>query len=385
MMNPRPLGMRKTVQLLIILTLLAWATQTLFHQWGYGGLILSGQNESAMIERDPPITLELRSQIRPNGTKVTLGDVCRWSERDQIAMEPLAGLVLTRLGDAPGAPPRRISLEEVRSALRDAGVNVANLQFSGAAMCVVSPEAAIDPTDAPTTQPVAGPLPMIADAPQTPLKDLLLADLHERLGMSAQQMQIDFDAKDQQMLAMTTPRNRFDFDGAQTAAGSGKVSWTVQIKTDAGERQAMICARARSWEDQLVLTRPLSRGQAFLKSDVAPRRALVEQPTTNPLTAADQILGHIAAKKLQTGDVLCADDMQSPPIVTSGQTITVTLNLGAAGAVQTVATALDDGVNGSTVRARNEVSRQIYHVHVTAPGAGDVTDQPTDVATTTSN
>ncbi|HEX8523870.1 MAG TPA: hypothetical protein VF669_16570 [Tepidisphaeraceae bacterium] len=29
------LSMRKTVQLMVILTILAWATQTLFHQWGY--------------------------------------------------------------------------------------------------------------------------------------------------------------------------------------------------------------------------------------------------------------------------------------------------------------------------------------------------------------
>ena len=35
----RPYSMRKTVQLMVILTLLAWATQTLFHQWGYGATI----------------------------------------------------------------------------------------------------------------------------------------------------------------------------------------------------------------------------------------------------------------------------------------------------------------------------------------------------------
>ena len=38
--NGRPLPMRKQVQILIALTILAWATQTLFAQWGYGGLIL---------------------------------------------------------------------------------------------------------------------------------------------------------------------------------------------------------------------------------------------------------------------------------------------------------------------------------------------------------
>ncbi|MEA2734308.1 MAG: hypothetical protein QOE14_759, partial [Humisphaera sp.] len=41
MNNPRPvMSIRKTVQLMVILTLLAWATQTLFAQWGYSGLIL---------------------------------------------------------------------------------------------------------------------------------------------------------------------------------------------------------------------------------------------------------------------------------------------------------------------------------------------------------
>jgi hypothetical protein len=36
-MNPPPqkLTNRKMVQLMVILTILAWATQTLFHQWGY--------------------------------------------------------------------------------------------------------------------------------------------------------------------------------------------------------------------------------------------------------------------------------------------------------------------------------------------------------------
>ncbi len=41
MMNGRPtLGMRKTVQMMVILTILAWATQTLFAQWGYGAAAL---------------------------------------------------------------------------------------------------------------------------------------------------------------------------------------------------------------------------------------------------------------------------------------------------------------------------------------------------------
>src|SRR3954468_5738931 len=37
--NGRPLSKRKTVQVLVILTILAWATQTLLHQWGFGQVV----------------------------------------------------------------------------------------------------------------------------------------------------------------------------------------------------------------------------------------------------------------------------------------------------------------------------------------------------------
>src|SRR3954468_18148493 len=40
--NGRPLGTRKKVQILVALTILAWATQTLMHQWGFGAEVPAG-------------------------------------------------------------------------------------------------------------------------------------------------------------------------------------------------------------------------------------------------------------------------------------------------------------------------------------------------------
>ena len=37
--NGRPLGLRKRMQVVIAVVLLAWATQTLLHQWGFGAEI----------------------------------------------------------------------------------------------------------------------------------------------------------------------------------------------------------------------------------------------------------------------------------------------------------------------------------------------------------
>src|SRR3954466_15644541 len=49
MMQPRPLSPRKTVQLMVVLTILAWATQTLFRQWGYGGVVFPAAPEAQSL------------------------------------------------------------------------------------------------------------------------------------------------------------------------------------------------------------------------------------------------------------------------------------------------------------------------------------------------
>ena len=59
MNNPRPvMSIRKTVQLMVILTLLAWATQTLFAQWGYGAEVAT--NQAIEISAPAPATAGAR-------------------------------------------------------------------------------------------------------------------------------------------------------------------------------------------------------------------------------------------------------------------------------------------------------------------------------------
>ena len=44
--NGKPLSRKQTVRLLVALTILAWATQTLLHQWGYSQEIPTTQPQS---------------------------------------------------------------------------------------------------------------------------------------------------------------------------------------------------------------------------------------------------------------------------------------------------------------------------------------------------
>src|SRR5256885_7236820 len=85
---------RTTIQLMVILTILAWATQTLFHQWGFGAEI-GGADSAADVaatggaEKFVPgepryagAVLEVRAEATVVGTEVTLKQVCRWSNAD---------------------------------------------------------------------------------------------------------------------------------------------------------------------------------------------------------------------------------------------------------------------------------------------------------------
>jgi hypothetical protein len=133
MNNGRPLPARKQVQLLLALTILAWATQTLFAQWGRGaevarramarltGARRAGREGRAYVARDAlaGATLELRGEAKVYGGEVKLKQVCRWSAADAATFAPVADLVIARLDarrPVPGARSWRASAR--RSARR---------------------------------------------------------------------------------------------------------------------------------------------------------------------------------------------------------------------------------------------------------------------------
>ena len=80
--NGRPLGMRKRMQVVIAVILLAWATQTLLHQWGFGAEVTQGDgSEEKFVPGTARFaagaTLELRGDATVIGAEVKLRQICR--------------------------------------------------------------------------------------------------------------------------------------------------------------------------------------------------------------------------------------------------------------------------------------------------------------------
>ena len=78
----------------------------------------------------------MRAEATVLGAEVKLRQVCRWSGADDAVFAPLADLVLARFED--NQPFRPVTLDQIRSTLHDAGVNLAVVRFSGPTSCTVA-------------------------------------------------------------------------------------------------------------------------------------------------------------------------------------------------------------------------------------------------------
>jgi len=224
-----------------------------------------------------------------------------------------------------------------------------------------------------TTQPanVTDAETVATDTKQTPLVDLLMTDLSDKFKVPADQLDVHFDVRNQGDLLLTSPRCRFDID-SQRITTLGAVSWDVTIHSPNGQRSTTIVGTAHAWENQLVLTRPLSQGQTVLAKDVTSRRALIDD-INGPAIATDpsQLVGQVLSRDMKKGDVLLIESVKSPPLVVQDQFVTVSIpHQGIT--IQTVARALDSGAKGETIRARNEATNEVYSVVVTDKAAGEI-------------
>ncbi len=439
MMNGRPLSARKKVQLLVLLTILAWATQTLFHQWGYCAPAAAPADERAgsdSSEKFVPAdgapasaTLELRAEASVIGQEVRLKQICRWSDADASALAPVAELVLMRFDEK--TPFRSISIDEIKGILHDAGVNLAVLRFAGATSCTVGrsdvefdegaalqqwidarqpadkPTAAAELTPAaaetaPATQP-SGPAPTQAaaaaaatlppgrtppaadgsEAPAKPfhtLRELLVADLATRLNLPADTLQVDFSIQDEKVLNLVEPHFRFDIE-ARRARNLGNVAWDVTILADGSTQKKSIQATARAWQQQVIVMTPIAFKQIIREEDLVQRRALVDKVVEEPLLSIAQAAGQQASRDLRPGTLMTARMVDAVPQVRVGQFVTVTLQRGGV-QLKSVAKALEPGAFGQTIRVKNESTREIFQVTVTGPQAARMGDPPADQGVT---
>jgi len=459
------------VQLLVLLTILAWATQTLMQQWARGQEIpvplsqptdaVAGSDgvplrpdptqprpmatgwSDAQPDRVAPVangptqeqfaqsqekflagspglvagaTLEVRSESSIIGGEVKLRQVCRWSEADKAAFEPIADLVLTRM--APNAPFRSVTLDEIKQTLHDAGMNLGVVRFAGSLSCTVSRtdvqydaqnalQQWIDARNVPTTRDAAPPAlvaaltpttlasggsggareaqparfvpaPAPGDPPAKPavddgqpvhtLRNLLVADLAERLSVSADSLQVRFNPQDEKLLNLSEPQFRFNVDGRR-ARVLGDVVWEVTVVANGAAKKVNIIADAHAWQMQVLLNKSVAYKQIIRNEDLMDRRTLVDRLGDEAPATRETLVGQMAARDLKAGTILTTRLVDPVPLIQNGQLVSIVAEQGNV-QIRTVARAMEVGTFGQTIRVRNEVTRDVYEVIVTGQQTG---------------
>lgn len=405
-MNNRRLTKRKQVQFLILLTILAWATQTLMRQWGFGQDIsptqdvsptLDAVDDSASPEKfvpqdqdsTPSGTLELRDDASISGADVTLKQLCRWSDSDAPIFTPIADLKVLHFSD--GVSFRTVTVDDIRETLHEAGVNLAMIDFTGATICSITRtdgasaegQSVQDWLDARQGGDAAKPQPILASASDPKpdesfhsLRDLLVTDLSQRLGIPPETLQLDFSQQDQRLLSLSEPVFKFDVSPSRARA-LGNVLWQVTIYADNEKKHVTILAQARAWEDQLIVAKPIAVHTVLSADDFAHHRVLVDSMPERQMLRLDQCVGQEAAQDLEPGTVMTAQLVDPVPLVKPGQLVTITLRHGTV-ELRSVARAMEEGAMGQTIRVRKENTRDVMDVTVTGPqeaSLGDKSDE----------
>lgn len=387
---------RRQLRALLALTFFAWAMQAMPAELVHGQDAQAPATSAAGTPMSRPVDCELRAEATVMGAEIRFAQVVRWSDTDADVLQPLADLVVARFDDRVAI--RKLTLEDIKTLLTEAGVNTAPLNFSGPRGCTVSrSDATFEPGaalkqfgDATETNDDAKPAKKslttvapeytaepdvprahVADNPFHTLRELLIASLADKTGLPVGSLQVTFRKEDENLLKLVEPH--FDFRIEPQRAGNlGDVSWSVTIaptghmggagSTD--KTRAFIKADARAWQDQVVLAKPLAAKQLIAEDDVEDRHTLVDHLGDAPPVRRDQVVGRMAARELRPGVVMTEKLLDIATLIKPGQIVNVTLARGGV-SVTTVARAIDAGTLGQSVRVKSEGSKEIFRVQVT--------------------
>ena len=344
-------------------------------------------------------TLEMRSEATIVGGDVKLKQICRWSENDKAAFDPVADLIVARVGDT--AAFRAVTVKELKSTLSDAGINMAVIRFAGATHCTITRSdaqsderaslqewvnartaqgASTQPATVKAT-PVAAAgaqtavmVQSVAKAENRTLRDLLVADLAERLSLDPTSLQLFFSPSDENLLRLSEPLFHFTIDGDRIR-NLGEVTWEVGVSTADGKaarQKAYVRAKAKAWQDLLLARVPLAFHQEIRSTDLIDQRTLLDQLQTDTPLKRDQVVGQQAGREMRAGTVITAKLIEAMPLARIGDLITVTLTQGGV-QITTVARAGESGSFGQTIRAKHEGDGVMYDVTLTGPKAGRLT------------
>lgn len=328
--------------------------------------------------------VKLRERVIPKTSVVRLGDVAEITSADRQEARQLAAVPLM---PAP-APSTQQFLRgrEVADMLEANGIELKNIRFHGAEQVAIVGRSTVQPAafaEAPTSggEPVNRHAAVLAGGRASVGGQQISVDQAQEI--NSQLCQIVGEYVKSKTTKADTSRIVCNLNERQIALLAGAIDtpqcsggsepWTgqqkflVSFKTAKGREQFLVFTDvAQLVVPVVVAVRPVARGSVVTAADVEIRQLDLSAKGTSQRVAFDNteaVIGKEARQALQAGNVVFADQIQSPVLVKRGEVITVGAQSGGI-RVRTSAKALQEGSQGELIQVESLDAKQRYDARV---------------------
>lgn len=342
------------------------------------------------------VEIKLRGRAAPHGSVVRLGDVAEITSDDRQQATRLGALPLMP-APAPGTD-RYLRTREIEDMLAAQGIEVGDFRFGGVDQVAISATDTSGATDdggkaggeasdkaggevrKPMNRHAAILAGFNSERPTKPLDDSRAKELRQRLNhiilnyLDAKTGRVDAwkiecDVADRELAKLNAATSDPVCQGG-SEPWTGRQRFLISFATADGQVQMPIFADvAPPAVPVVVAIRPIAHGDVIKAADVEMRTVdsgSKRMGQRAPAESVEKLIGMEARQSIQAGEIVFADQVQSPVLVKRGDIITVTSQTGGI-RVRTSARALKDGAHGELVQVESLGSRQKYDARIVGP------------------
>ncbi|HEX3998924.1 MAG TPA: flagellar basal body P-ring formation chaperone FlgA [Pirellulales bacterium] len=298
--------------------------------------------------------LQLRPEIHTQKNLLQLGDV---AEIFTASSPEAAMLSAIELMPAP-SPGTRVSirLREIQDILSMRGVNLANVQFTGAAQVMVI--AGADPAE---KYRMRRPAKVLIQRAERIATDAIVRHLQSKAG-AAEEWQVSVTLEDDQVAPLVAAGDAVKVVGGQEP-WTGTQSFEFRLPSAEGQARMEISAQVSLPPTVVITLHAMPKGTIVRTSDVELRRLRAGVSPGELFQSIDDVAGKEAIRNIPAGQPLDANLVHPPLLVRSGEVVTVFGRNGSI-VVRMPARARENGSEGDLVSVESLLDRQTFLARV---------------------
>jgi flagella basal body P-ring formation protein FlgA len=316
--------------------------------------------------------------------KIRIGDLCELRGLSTTSERKLTDVIVA---DAPAPGETQIiRMDMLRAALMAGGANLATVTLGGATHCTVNRPSLIRVGTSGTEQSHVRNTPRIASG--TPAQvvrgdDTLLPDdgfltlrqaiinhFDELLARYGGRADVVFDRDSEQFLNLSGPTYEFQIR-ARKSQPLGLIPLNVDVLSEGRIAQTFsVVAQVSLMRQTVVARRAINQGATIQRQEVELIPLTLSRLDQTGLTDPARAIGQRAKRFIPTGSVIDPETLESVPLVTRGQLVTLTSVSGSVRVV-TTAKAMQNGLLGDVIRVRS-LNRDRVELEAVVLGPGEV-------------